>query len=58
MGMILAALKMALASEEKPSLIIANTVMGKGVPSIENNAAWHGKPPAKEELPAFLKELY
>ena len=41
----------------KPTVIIADTVMGKGVPSIENNNAWHGKVPTKEQLPLFLKEL-
>lgn len=41
----------------KPTVIIADTVMGKGVPSIENNNAWHGKVPTREQLPVFLKEL-
>ncbi|MBO4328764.1 MAG: transketolase, partial [Bacteroidales bacterium] len=51
------ALKQADATQGRPTVIIADTVMGKGVPSIENDNAWHGKVPTKEQLPAFLKEL-
>lgn len=51
------ALEMADKMEGKPTVIIADTVMGKGVKSIENNNAWHGKVPSKEQLPIFLKEL-
>lgn len=42
----------------KPTLIIANTVMGKGVKSIENNHKWHGKVPDKQQLQSFIEELY
>ena len=54
---ILLALKRADETMGRPTVIIANTVMGKGVRSIENNNAWHGKVPSKEQLPGFLKEL-
>ena len=57
MESILTALKMATDSEEKPTVIIANTIMGKGVKSIENNPEWHGKAPSKEQIKLFLKEL-
>lgn len=40
-----------------PVLIIARTVMGKGVPSIENNCGWHGKAPSKEQAIDFINEL-
>ncbi len=43
--------------KRKPTVIIANTIMGKGVKSIENNHNWHGKPPAKNELQTFIEEL-
>src|SRR3954469_25911552 len=39
---ILAALRQAGASAGAPSLIIAHTVKGKGVPYMENIPAWHG----------------
>jgi len=41
----------------KPVVIIANTVMGKGVPSIEGDYRWHGKVPTKEQAVEFVKEL-
>jgi transketolase len=41
----------------KPKVVVANTLMGRGVKSIENNCGWHGKPPAKEDVPKFLEEL-
>ncbi len=47
----------ARAIVEKPTLIIAHTIPGKGVPDIEYDYKWHGKPPTKEEGKKFLKEL-
>lgn len=41
----------------KPSVIIANTIMGKGVPEIEGDYRWHGKAPNKDELARFLSKL-
>jgi len=43
--------------KEKPHLIIANTVKGKGVSFIENDAKWHHKVPSKEQLEKAMKEL-
>ena len=42
---------------DKPVVIIAETKMGKGVKSIENDYRWHGKAPDKNQCQAFLKEL-
>jgi transketolase len=39
----------------KPSVIIANTTMSKGIPEIEGDCRWHGKAPTKEEEERFLK---
>ena len=47
----------AKAIYEKPTLIIAHTIPGKGVPEIEFDYHWHGKPPSREEGKRFLKEL-
>lgn len=47
----------AKAITEKPTLIIAHTIPGKGVPDIEFDYHWHGKPPTKEEGKKFLKEI-
>ncbi len=42
---------------DKPTLIIAHTIPGKGVDFMENKYEWHGKPPNKEEAKIALKEL-
>ena len=47
----------ARAIYEKPVLILAHTIAGKGIPEIEFDYRWHGKPPTKEEAKRFLKEL-
>lgn len=52
-----AAVDEAKAIYEKPTLIIAHTIPGKGVPEIEFDYHWHGKPPTKEEGKRFLHEL-
>lgn len=44
-------------SNDKPTVIIANTVKGKGVSIVENNPKWHWKLPNKKELKVFMKEL-
>ncbi len=43
--------------KDAPSVIIAKTIMGKGIAEIENQAAWHGKVPSKEQLSRFMEEL-
>jgi transketolase len=47
----------AMAVYEKPTLIIAHTIPGKGVSFMENDYLWHGKPPNKEEAAKALAEL-
>jgi len=47
----------AKGAEEKPTIIIAHTISGKGVPEIENDYHWHGKVPTKEEGERFIKEI-
>lgn len=44
-------------NSEKPSIIIANTVKGKGVSIMENNPNWHFKLPGRKELKVFKDEL-
>lgn len=51
------ALEEAQAIYEKPIIIIAHTVPGKGVSFMERDYKWHGKPPNKEEAEKALKEL-
>jgi len=47
----------ALKIKEKPSIIIAETKMGKGVSSIENDYTWHGKAPSKTLANKFINEI-
>lgn len=47
----------AKAIFNKPSVIIAHTVPGKGVPEFEHKYEWHGKPPNPEEGARALAEL-
>ena len=42
---------------EKPTVIVANTIKGKGVSFMENQAGWHGKCPNDEQLAQALAEL-
>jgi transketolase len=42
---------------EKPTLVIAHTVKGKGVSFMENNVGWHHKVPTKEQLEQAFSEL-
>ncbi|MBI4132988.1 transketolase [Candidatus Uhrbacteria bacterium] len=62
----IAACDEAKSIREKPTMILAHTTPGKGVPSIEGDYRWHGAPPGKgptDKVPAdkqkevFLKEL-
>lgn len=42
---------------DSPSVIIADTIKGKGVSFMENNAGWHGKAPGKEDFEKAMIEL-
>lgn len=42
---------------EKPVLVVANTVKGKGVSFMESVPIWHYRMPNEEELPILMKEL-
>lgn len=42
---------------DKPTLILADVVPGKGVSFMENDYVWHGKSPTKDELAKALVEL-
>ena len=47
----------AKAIFEKPTLIIAHTIPGKGVDFMEFDFSWHGKPPNKEEAKKAMHQL-
>jgi len=47
----------ARSTQGKPTMIIAETVKGKGVSFMENQVGWHGTPPTKEQAGLALAEL-
>ncbi len=51
------AIENALSEKSKPTVIIAQTVPGKGVSFMENDYLWHGKAPNQEETEKALLEL-
>ena len=51
------AIEEAKEIKEKPVVIIAHTIPGKGVKEFERDYKWHGKAPNKEEGEMALKEL-
>ena len=54
---ILTAYKQALQARDRPVMIIARTIKGKGVSFIEDKNGWHGKALKKDELARALQEL-
>lgn len=54
---IIGAINDAQANSDRPSVIIANTIPGKGISFMEKKYEWHGKAPSKEEGEEALKEL-
>jgi len=51
------ALKKFKEEIEKPTMIVAKTIKGKGVSFMENNLKFHGSPPNEDEYEIALKEL-
>lgn len=51
------AIQKAKAEKDRPSMIVAITVKGKGVSFMENNAGFHGKAPNDEEYKIAMEEL-
>jgi transketolase len=56
-GQILKALDEAEKTRGKPTMIIADTVKGKGVSFMEHQISWHGAAPNKEQTDKALAEL-
>jgi transketolase len=54
---ILEALDESGRIHDRPTLIIARTVKGKGVSFMENSSAWHGAVPSDQQLRMALEEL-
>jgi transketolase len=54
---ILESVEQAKGCKDKPTIIIAETVKGKGVSYMENQAGWHGSAPNKEQRDQAMAEL-
>lgn len=54
---VIDALNKANQVEDKPTLIIANTIKGNGIKHMTNNPQWHGKAPPRKHTPILLEEL-
>jgi transketolase len=57
MQAVVTALENARDVEGQPTMIIANTVKGKGVSFMENVCEWHGKAPSDDEAVQALEEI-
>ena len=55
--MLIDSFENARQTKGQPSIIIARTVKGKGVPFMENKAEWHGKAPNDEQYERAMKAL-
>jgi transketolase len=54
---IIGAVGTAKAIFEKPSVIIAHTIAGKGVDEFERDFKWHGVPPNQEQAMSALAQI-
>lgn len=54
---IMEALNKARTTKGRPTVIIADTVKGKGCSFMENKAEWHGSAPNQEQVAQALEEL-
>lgn len=52
------AIDRARAEKGRPSMILLNTVKGKGISFMEGKHEWHGKTPNEEQFKAAFEELY
>jgi transketolase len=57
MAQVVEALESARAAQGFPTLVIANTVKGKGVSFMENKPEWHGQAPNEDQTRQALQEI-
>ncbi len=56
-GAIFAACEEAKASRGRPTVVVARTVKGRGVPFMENAVEWHGKAPSHEQVEDAVRRI-
>ncbi|HMI31271.1 MAG TPA: transketolase, partial [Candidatus Limnocylindrales bacterium] len=54
---IIGAFGAARDARGKPSVLLAHTVMGKGVSFMEDDYKWHGIPPSRDQADQALREM-
>lgn len=54
---IINAIEEAKKTKGKPTVIICETIKGKGVSFMENEASWHGSAPTKEQCQKAINEI-
>lgn len=57
MSEIVNAVEEAKAIHEKPTMILAHTIPGKGVKEIEFDYHWHGNPPKADQEESFIAQI-
>lgn len=57
MEQILAACELARRAADRPTMVVAHTVKGKGVSFMEGHYAWHSRPMTQDDLQKALAEL-
>jgi transketolase len=57
MAQVVSALEASRSVASQPTMIVANTVKGKGVSFMENNPAWHGQAPNDEQAEQAYAEI-
>ena len=57
MGEIIEAVENARSKKVLPSVIIADTIKGKGISYMEDKCGWHGKAPNEDEYKKAMAEL-
>ena len=50
-------IEQAKNTKGQPTVVVCDTVKGKGVSFMENNAGWHGNAPNKEQCEQALSEI-
>lgn len=58
MKQVIQAYRMAMAFKGKPTVLIANTIKGKGVSFMENRCEWHGSAPNSAQVKLALEEIH
>jgi transketolase len=57
MKQVVGALEASREATDRPRMIVAHTVKGKGVSFMENNPFWHGNAPSAEQAEVACAEV-